>query len=156
MSYLFLSNHRQKIRLKEVKKDSVRDINVDDTERAVTLQPTIRHSPLENIRGNSFQAHKVNIKNQDDVVPALHAIYSQPKIARASHNIYAYRLKTQHGYIEHFDDDGAWGIGNKLLAMLRENTCENALVCVTGWYGGSNLGRSRLDHILKAAKYCLV
>ena len=58
--------------------------NLDDTEKAVTMQTKIRHSPLENIHGNCFQADKLSITCQDDVVPALHALFSQPKIARAT------------------------------------------------------------------------
>ena len=140
---------------RQVQRDTVKDINIDNMDKAVKMQAAFRHSPLENIHGNSFQAHKLKIDTQDDVVPALHALYSDTKTARATHNPYAYRLRTSSGFIEHYDDDGEWGTGNKLLNLLRENNCHNVLMCVSQWYGGSHLGRSRFDHIIRTAKKCM-
>lgn len=141
--------------VKEVKKDKVRDINVNTTEKAVTLQHEIRHSPPQTHQGSSFQGHSLKITSQDDIIPALHAIYSDSRVARATHNIYAYRLKSSDRYIEHYEDDGEWGAGAKLLDMLRDNNIENSLVCVTRWYGGTHLGKARFNHIINAAKESL-
>ena len=76
-------------------------------------------------------------------------------MARATHNIYAYRLKTQSGFIEHFDDDAEWGAGAKLLELMRSHNIEYRLLCATAWYGMSHFGRGRHDGILNAAKSVL-
>ena len=58
---------------------------------------------------------------------------------------------THTGIIEHYEDDGEWGAGRMLLKLLRENNVTNSLVCVTRWYGGKHLGRTRFDLIKEAA-----
>ena len=141
--------------VKEITKDKVKDVNLDTNEKATSLQPELHHTPTQIHHGSSFQGHSVKITSQDEIVPALHAIYSDSRVARATHNIYAYRLKTGHGYLEHFEDDGEWGAGSKLLNMLRENNIEDTLVCTTRWYGGSHLGKARFDHIVNVAKISL-
>ena len=141
--------------VRQVAKDKVRDINVDTTDQAINLQERTRHSPPQNVDGSSFQGHAVDITNQDDIIPALHALYSDSRVARASHNIYAYRLKSGNGFIEHYEDDREWGAGRMLLELLKKNGRENELVCVTRWYGGKRLGRKRFDHISSAAKHAL-
>ena len=136
-------------------KDKVKDININTTEKAVALQHDIHHTPPEHLQGSSFQGHRVHITNQDEIVPALHALYSDARIARATHNIYAYRLKTPSGHLEHYEDDGEWGAGSKLLDLLKANHIEDTLVCVTRWYGGTHLGKARFDFILNCAKKSL-
>jgi hypothetical protein len=140
-------------KVKTVRKDKVMDVHLNTTKKAVTLQPTVRHSPTQTYQGHSFQGHSVSITEQDDIVPVLHAIYSDGRVARASHNIYAYRLKTTSGYIEHYEDDGEWGAGADLLDLLRSNNIENKLVCTTRWRGTNHLASARLSEcVLKAAK----
>ena len=138
-------------KVQEIKKDKVMDINVNITERAVTLQPRIHHSPPATLNGSSFQGHSLQITSQDEIIPALHAIYADASVARAKHNIYAYRLKSGNGYLEHYRDDGEWGAGTRLLNMLREKNISDKIVCVTRWYGGTHLGKARFDCILNAA-----
>lgn len=142
-------------KVQETKKDKVMDINVNTTEKAVSLQPKIHHSPPTTHNGSTFQGHSLKITSQDDIIPALHAIYSDARVARATHNIYAYRLKSGNGYLEHFSDDGEWGAGTRLLNMLREKDISDKLVCVTRWYGGTHLGKARFDYILNAARNTL-
>lgn len=133
--------------VQEVKKDCVNDVNLDTTDKAIDLQQHVRHSLPQSYKGSTFQGHMVEVKCQDDVIPALHAIYSDSRVARAKHNIYAYRIKSGDRFIEHYDDDGEWGAGTKLLNMLRENNVENALVCGTRWYSGSHIGRIRFTYL---------
>ena len=128
-------------------KDKVVDINTDTTTVASTMK--VRHAPPKTYGGSSFRGHHVPVTSQDDIIPALHAIYSDDRVASASHNIYAYRL--QNG-MEHCEDDGEWGAGRILLQLLKDNGITDQLVCVTRWYGGQNLGRARFDHIKEAAK----
>ncbi len=136
----------------EIKKDAIKDINTDTTGKAIDLRKLIHHSPAQQHKGSTFQGHSLNIKSQDDIVPALHSLYADSRVARATHNIYAYVIKTGHGYFEHYEDDGEWGAGAKLLKVLKDNQIHDKLVCVTRWYGGTHMGRARFDHIVNAAK----
>jgi hypothetical protein len=138
----------------EVKRDCVKDINIHTTEVAATMK--VHHTPPKtHNNGSSFQAHSISIQSQDDIVPALHAMYADSRVARASSNMYAYRIKSGNTVIEHYEDDREWGAGRKLLKLLQDSKIINKIVCVTRWHGGSNLGRVRFDHILTAAKQTL-
>lgn len=142
-------------KVKSISKDKIHDINTNTTQIAVKLQHEVRHSPPHCKQGSTFQGHRVHIKARDDVIPALHAIYSDDRVGRATHNTYAYRLRSETGYVEHYEDDGEWGAGAKLLDYLRENDIENTLVCTSRWSGGTLLGRSRFNLILQVAKESL-
>jgi len=138
-----------------VQKDRVQNVNVSTTQRAVTLQSEVHHSqPIER-KGASFRGHRVDIRERDDVIPALHAIYSDDRVGRASNNTYAYRLRSGDRCIEHYEDDGEWGAGAKLLDFLRDNDIEDSIVCISRWSSGAYIGRARYDAILQAAKEVL-
>ena len=140
----------------EVKKDTIRDINTDTTGQAIALQEQLQHTPTFDHNGDVFQGHSMKVCDQDDIIPTLHTIYSDSRVARATHNIYAYRLKCGDRYVEHFEDDREWGAGRMLLELLRKENRENELVCVTRWYGGKRIGKKRFDYMLGAAKEALM
>ena len=78
------------------------------------------------------------------------------KYLKATHNIYAYRLKTQDNkIIEQKKDDGETGAGIRILNLLQKNESINILIIVTRWYGGIHLGSDRFKHIVNAAKEVL-
>ena len=131
-------------------KDRVMDINTDTTEVASQLR--VYHAPPKSYGGSSFRGHHVSVTTQDDIIPALHAIYADDRVARATHNIYAYRLSNG---AEHCEDDGEWGAGRVLLKVLKDHNVTDKLVCVTRWYGGVHLGKARFDHITEAAMITL-
>jgi len=142
-------------KLSAVQKDDIKNLNMNATQKAVTLQEEVRRSELQEHEGHTFQGHSVTLQNKDYIVPALHAIYANERVARAKHNIYAYRVKTGSGMLEHYNDDGEWGAGAKLLELLQEKGVENTLVCTSRWYGSSHLGRARFQQIINAAKKSL-
>lgn len=137
----------------EVKRDGIKDINVNTTEIAASMD--VSHTPPMTHNSTSFQGHSTVIKSQDDIVPALHAMYADSRVARANHNMYAYRIQVGSTVTEHYEDDREWGAGRQLLKLLKDHNITNKIVCVSRWNGGSNLGRARFDHILKAAKLTL-
>ena len=106
---------------------------------------------------SSFQGSNVPIATPDDVIPALHAIYADTRVARATHNVYAYRIRPPGSTrtVEHFDDDGEYGAGRRLLELMQTNDITNTLVCVSRWYGGKHLGSIRFDKIVSSAKTIL-
>ena len=137
-----------------VEKDRIRDINVNV--ETVAREMKIARCPPKTYDGSSFQGHKVTIQSQDDIIPALHCIYSDTRVARATHNIYAYRIASGSGKVyEHYEDDGEFGAGLKLLTLLKNTNTENALICVTRWCGKKLLGGARFDHIHEAGSQAL-
>ena len=70
--------------------------------------------------------------------------------------IYAYRLSgTNNQTIEHYEDDGEYGAGRRLLNLLQEKDISEQLVCVTRWHCGPNIGRARFTFINDAANAVL-
>ena len=133
----------------QVKRDTVTSINMDTTDQATKLR--VIRAPPSTYDGSKFQGSSVPIFDPDEIIPALHAIYRDTRNARATHNIYAYRLRAGKSSVEHYEDDGEYGAGRKLLTLLQENKIENQLVCVSRWYAGKHLGPARFGYIIEAA-----
>lgn len=71
----------------------------------------------------------------------------QQGVSSASHNIYAYRFKSNDGIThEGSEDDGGVGAGRALLRTLTENDIQNTVVVVARWFG-SKIGARRFSHI---------
>lgn len=144
----------------QVPKDTVRNINTNTIKLATEMK--IRHAPhmehdKDSLRGpTTYQGHTADISSQEDIIPALHAIYADYKVARASHNTYAYRIRSAEGRLtEHFQDDGDHGAGHHLLKLMQEKDITNRLVCVTTWSSGARLGRARYEQMLESASLVL-
>ena len=124
---------------------------IDGAEEAAT-KVKMRHAPPKTYNKSVFQGHICNINSQDDIAPSLFSLYTDTRVARATHNIYAYITTNEQGdIIEHCEDDGEWGSGRKLLEMMKKNGIKNKLIIVTRWYGGVHLGPKRFDYVLEAA-----
>ncbi|KAJ1470136.1 ribosomal protein S5 domain 2-type protein [Baffinella frigidus] len=77
-------------------------------------------------------------------------------IARASHNILAFRLTTPSGnLLSDCDDDGESAAGGRLLHLLNIVGAANVCVVVSRWYGGIHLGPDRFKHINSVARQLL-
>jgi hypothetical protein len=135
----------------EVKRDTLKDINRDTTEEATKMR--VKRSPPKTYVGSSFQGARVEVSTPDDVIPALQAIYTDVRSARATHNIYAYRITSgNHTVTEHYEDDGEYGAGHRLLQLLQKQNVSNQLICVSRWYGGKHLGSARFNYVEEAGK----
>ena len=130
-------------------KDKVMDINIDVMSRASELR--VKRAPPVTHNASTFQGTQVNVTSTDDIIPAIHAILKDTRTGRATHNIYSYRIKVGDKFIEHYDDDGEYGAGRRLLSHLQNNNVQNELICVSRWHMGGNLGIARFDHIRDAA-----
>ncbi|ETN99084.1 hypothetical protein RFI_38405 [Reticulomyxa filosa] len=104
-------------------------------------------------RKSTFQAFFSRVQTVDQVDDVVNQLKQDNKIARATHNIMAYRIapnssvdKTAHA-IEGRDDDGEHSGGDKMLAVLRAMNALNVVVVVSRWYGGIHLGPDRFRHI---------
>jgi len=142
--------------LKSIKRDHVIDVHQDCVEKTLEIEANIRHSQPESYRNCTFQGHSSSIKSQDEVIPTLNAIHMDSRTSRASHTIYAYRIRDNNGsLIEHYEDDGDYGTGTKLLGLLRETNEVNKMICVSRWDNGQFIGQSRFELAIKVARSSL-
>lgn len=111
----------------------------------------IKHGDVFTDRKSAFQAHLAVVKNKKEVDRVMTILKSNSKIARATHNILAYRFITEANGkpIHHHDceDDGEHGASSKMLELMDRMKADNVMVVVTRWYGGIHLGPDRFRHI---------
>ena len=90
-----------------------------------------------------------------------HLLVSNKKVAKASHNITAFRIRapstdeSKQELIYH-DDDGENAAGGKLLHLLQVMNVWGVLVVVSRWYGGVKLGPDRFSIINNVAREAVV
>ncbi|CAJ0766198.1 3052_t:CDS:10 [Entrophospora sp. SA101] len=103
--------------------------------------PKIFHGePLEH-KKSIFLAHLAKVNNIQEVKLVRSMLLSDRKIAKATHNIMAYRILLDNGAIlQDNDDDGETAAGSRLLHLLQMLDSRNVIVVVTRWYGGILLG----------------
>jgi len=140
--------YNDKTILRDVDKELATCSPFDDnhTKDAMHFMKVMKRSDYIEQQGSTFQSHHVPIDNKSQIQGALAAIRTDPGTARASHNIYAVNLDD---YTTH-NDDGEHRAGQKLLTHIKDKGVKG-LVCVTRWFGGTHMGPSRFDFILKSA-----
>ncbi|TCD67207.1 hypothetical protein EIP91_000383 [Steccherinum ochraceum] len=82
-----------------------------------------------------------------DHLPSLN-----PRIKRATHCMYAWRLSST---AFHASDGGEAGAGDRLLRLLELGMYEGVVVVVYRWFGGVHLGSARWKCITGVAKDAL-
>lgn len=137
-------------KLQEVTMDTVKDINIDVMALATSLK--VKRAPPTTSNGSTFQGSSVNITSTDEIIPAIHAITKDTRSARGTHNMYAYRIKHGDNITEHFEDNGEYGAGRRILSLMQDNNMVGTLICVTRWHFGLNIGPKRFELIKKAAE----
>ncbi len=105
-------------------------------------------------RKSVFVAHLARVHSKQQVQCVLDILMRDSRIARATHNIQAYRfVDPQTGaLISDNDDDGEDAAGGRLAQLLQNMQVENVLVVVSRWFGGILLGPDRFRHINNAAR----
>ncbi|KAK6352458.1 eIF2 kinase Gcn2p negative regulator [Orbilia blumenaviensis] len=84
-------------------------------------------------------------------------ISTDRKVAKATHNITAFRIRTSEGIIyQDNDDDGETAAGSRLGHLLDLIDVWNVLVIVSRWYGGIKLGPDRFRIINQVAREALI
>ncbi|WKY07699.1 hypothetical protein Q1695_007291 [Nippostrongylus brasiliensis] len=113
--------------------------------------PTIYHGDVFTDRKSHFQAHLARVHSKEEVALVLDRLLENGKIARATHNMYAYRItELRDGReirLHDCFDDGETGASSKMLELLHKMDADNVLVVVSRWYGGIHLGPDRFRHI---------
>lgn len=86
-----------------------------------------------------------------------HLLATDKKVAKATHNITAWRIHGEHEVTyQDFDDDGEDAAGGRLLHLLQLMDVWDVMVVVSRWYGGVKLGPDRFRFINSAARDALV
>jgi hypothetical protein len=118
---------------------------------------------------STFIARACPVRSLDEAQDALgHLLAANKKVAAATHNISAWRIKspaqkssqgevpTREVIIQDSDDDGETAAGGRLLHLMQLMDVWNVLVVVTRWYGGVKLGPDRFRCINSVARDALV
>ncbi|KAK9356853.1 ribosomal protein S5 domain 2-type protein [Lipomyces doorenjongii] len=107
-------------------------------------------------RKSKFIARAMEVHSVAEAKANLAVLKTNKKIAKATHNMTAWRIKTaREGItIQDCDDDGESAAGGRLLHLLED--LWNVMVVVSRWYGGVLLGPDRFKHINVTARDALV
>lgn len=110
------------------------------------------------VKRSTFLAHvALGIRSAADASAALAQVVSDPRIARATHNMHAWRVQLPGGGLAaDNDDDGEAGAGAKLAHLLHVLSASGVLVVVTRFYGGVQLGPQRFAIIANVARELLI
>lgn len=112
------------------------------------------HGEVATFNKSSFQAHVCRIGSGEEARAALEVLLSDPRLAKATHNISAFRIVAGPGakVVADSDDDGEDAAGGRLAHLLELKGVENALVVVSRWFGGVLLGPVRFKLINDTAR----
>ncbi|CAM9666918.1 unnamed protein product, partial [Hapterophycus canaliculatus] len=106
----------------------------------------------------TFQAHLAKVSSEEEVAWVRRRLMENGKIARATHNVAAWRVwdDARGVQLHDNDDDGESAAGSRLAHMLAITGAQNVVVVVSRWFGGIHLGPDRFKHINNAARELLV
>jgi hypothetical protein len=132
--------------------DYMQSLNLPDQE-----PPWIQSDPLVE-KKSLFIARAAVVNSPAEAKSFLaHLLATDKKVAKASHNITAWRI---HGpndtAFQDCDDDGETAAGGRLLHLMQLMDIWNVMVVVTRWYGGVHLGPDRFRLINSAARDAFV
>ena len=86
-----------------------------------------------------------------------HLLATDKKVAKATHNITAWRIQGDNGVqYQDCDDDGETAAGGRVLHLLELMGVWDVMLVVTRWYGGIQLGPDRFRIINQTARDALV
>ncbi|XP_071090616.1 protein IMPACT-like isoform X1 [Haliotis cracherodii] len=120
--------------------------------------PVIYHSEFLWDRKSKFQSHLAAVFKKEEIELVRNKLLENRKIAAATHNIVAYRIRVPNSDImyQSCEDDGEFGAGQRMLHLLNILNAENVMVVVTRWYGGIHLGPDRFKHINNLSREILL
>jgi len=104
---------------------------------------------------STFQGHCCDIQSVSDVDGVMEQLQQNNKIARATHNMYAYSVMDGDELISGCSDDGETGAGRVIMELMQRLGCVNVVAVVTRWYGGIQLGSLRFALIKQVSNQTL-
>jgi hypothetical protein len=132
-------------------------IILNDSNKRVIHKGQPYHPPKSG-SGETMIAHVASVESMDHVNWVLaELLLNDKKVAKASHNMIAYRFwdEGRGCLVSDNDDDGEKGAGAKLAALLEMADVRNVIVVVSRWYGGIHLGSSRFKYFASTARDAL-
>lgn len=128
----------------------------DDARFGVEITRGASFHPPKGGPSEEFVAHVASVHSMEQVNWVLATLLQDKRVARATHNMIAYRFVDARGVqVSDTDDDGESGAGAKLGALLELTSARNVLVVVSRWFGGVLLGPARFKHIASVARQLL-
>ncbi|KAK3714011.1 hypothetical protein LTR37_008040 [Vermiconidia calcicola] len=121
-------------------------------------EPPWNFSEVVTEKKSIFVARSAAVTSVDQAKQYLaHLLATDRKVAKATHNITAWRIRGENGtQYQDCDDDGETAAGGRVLHLLELMGVWNAMVVVTRWYGGVQLGPDRFRIINQTARDALV
>lgn len=137
--------------------EEVFSVIAEESTADISLCPVIVSGPTIEDRKSVFQGHAAAVISQDQVREVIQKLMENSKIARAAHNMYAYRIQAgdRGSFLQDCEDDGEDAAGGRMLHLLQVLDVKDVLVVVTRWYGGIHLGPDRFKHINNASRQVL-
>lgn len=119
--------------------------------------PWVLSEPISE-KKSVFVARAAFVESVDQAKAYLaHLLESDKKVAKATHNITAWRIRGDSGVqFQDCDDDGETAAGGRLLHLLELMGVWGVMVVVTRWYGGVQLGPDRFRFINMCARDAVV
>ncbi|KAF1991250.1 UPF0029-domain-containing protein [Aulographum hederae CBS 113979] len=108
-----------------------------------------------------FVARAAKVKSPEQAKAFIeHLVETDKKVAKATHNISAWRIGGAGGEgtptYQDYDDDGETAAGGRLLRLMQMMEVWDVVVVVTRWYGGILLGPARFGVINGVARDALM
>lgn len=136
--------------------DTIEQQESGSLEAEATTTVKVTHGPLEVERKSAFQAHVAQVASVEEVREVLAYVLSLPRVRKATHSMWAYRIVTPNGAVlADNEDDGESGAGTKLAELCANMEVTQGLCIVSRWYGGIPLGPSRFGIIANCARKLL-
>ena len=136
------------------------NLSSDDTQPIQTLgeEPPWTLSEVVTEKKSVFIARAAPVTSIDQANQYLaHLLSTDKKVAKATHNITAWRIRGENGVqYQDCDDDGETAAGGRVIHLLELMGVRDVMVVVTRWYGGVQLGRDRFRIINQTARDALV
>ena len=133
-------------------------IPIEEQRNKLSIRPNVMYCDkhIED-RKSIFKSYMSFVCDISGIQGFIDTLKSNKKIAKATHNMIAYRLSSSSSGIinEHYDDDGEHGGGKVILEILRRRHIVDVVVMVSRWYGGILLGSDRFKHIKTMTQYVL-
>lgn len=106
-------------------------------------------------RGSRYTITVFSVHSQEEWKKQLQSLKKNPYFAKATHNSYAWRIKSDTWILEGKNDDGETGAGMCILREIQRAEKVNICIIVTRYFWGIQLQTDRYKHIIDGTKMML-
>ncbi len=103
-------------------------------------------------RGSHYSVFAAPITSREEVKDIQKSLKKQLYFDKATHNSFAFRIKTQTGILEGKNDDGEIWAGMCILRELERENAVNMIVVITRYFWWVHLQSDRFKHIINGVK----